>query len=109
MALPHARPGEVIDVRPWGPSLATARTATLIKTDRLEVVRLVMAAGKSIAEHKAPGEITIHCLEGRIALTALGQTCELTAGQLVYLHAAEPHSVACLEDASFLLTILLRP
>ncbi len=109
MAIPHAQPGEVIDVRPLGPALATAKTATLLKTGRVEVVRLVMPAGKEIARHKAPGEITVQCLEGRIAFTALGTTRELTAGDMLYLPAGEPHSVRCVEDASFLLTILLSP
>jgi len=109
MAIPHAKPGDVIDVRPLGAALATTKTSTLFKTERIEVVRLVMAAGKEITQHKAPGEITVHCLEGRIAFTALGKTQELMAGQLLYLGPGEPHSVKCLEDASFLLTILLHP
>jgi hypothetical protein len=92
MAIPPAAPGEVVDVRPWGPSLATTKTNTLLKTGKIEVVRLVMPAGK-IVEHKAPGEITVQCLEGRIAFTALGLTHELTAGQMLYLGAGEPHSV----------------
>lgn len=107
MAIPHAKPGEVIDVRPLGAGLATAKTSTLLKTDKIEIIRLVMLAGKVLAEHKAPGEITVHCLEGKIAFTAIDQTRELTAGELVFLPAGEPHTVQCLEDASFLLTILL--
>ena len=107
MAIRHAQRGEVIDVRPLGSALATAKTCTLLKTEKVEIIRLVMAAGKVLAEHKARGEITLHCLEGRIAFTALGQTNELTAGQLMYLTAGEPHSVQCLENTSFLLTILL--
>lgn len=108
MAIPHAKPGDVIDIRPLGSTLPTAKTTTLFKTGKVEAVRLVMAAGKEIAEHRAPGEITVQCLEGRIAFTALGKTQELTAGQLVYLGPGEPHSVRCIEDASFLLTILLH-
>ena len=107
MAVSHAQPSEVIDVRPLGEGLATAKTSTLLKTEKVEIIRLVMAGGKVLAEHKAPGEITVHCLEGKLAFTALGQTHELTAGQLLYLPAGEPHSVTCLEGASFLLTILL--
>jgi quercetin dioxygenase-like cupin family protein len=106
MAIPHAQPGEVIDVRPFGSGLAAAKTTTLLKTDKVEIIRLVMAAGKALAEHKARGEITVQCLEGKLAFTALGRTHELTAGQLLYLPAGEPHAVQCLEDASFLLTIL---
>ncbi|WP_439629420.1 cupin domain-containing protein [Gemmata sp.] len=107
MAVAHARPGEVIDVRPLGPALATASTGTLLKTEKVEVIRLVMAAGKALAEHKARGEITVQCLEGKIAFTALGRTHDLAAGQMLYLPAGEPHSVRCLEDASLLLTVVL--
>jgi quercetin dioxygenase-like cupin family protein len=107
MAIMHAKPGEAVDVRPLGSALADAVTTTLVKTAAMEVVRMVMQAGKEISEHKAPGEILVQCLEGQIAFTALGKTQELKAGQLLYLSAEEPHSVKCIEDASFLLTILL--
>jgi quercetin dioxygenase-like cupin family protein len=108
MAVSHLRPGEVADVRPLGAALAETKTQTLLKTERLEVVRIVMQAGKTISEHRAPGEIIVHCLEGRVTFTALGVTRELKAGQLMYLGASEPHSVSCLEDASFLLTLDLK-
>lgn len=108
MALEHASPNEVVDVRPFGEALADSKTRTLFKTKNLEVVRLVMPAGKEISEHQAPGEITVQCLEGKIKFTALGKTKVLEAGQMLYLDAEEPHSVKCVEDASFLLTILLN-
>ena len=108
MALTHARPGEVVDVRPFGAELANSKTATLFKTNKVEVVRIVMKAGKEISEHEAPGEIIVQCLEGKIGFTALGNSRELKPGQLLYLNAGEPHSVRCIEDASFLLTILLN-
>jgi quercetin dioxygenase-like cupin family protein len=106
MAIPHAKPGEVIDVRPYGASLSAATTTTLVKADKLEVVRLVLAAGKEISQHQARGEITVHCLEGKVAFTAQGQTHELTAGQMLYLDAQAPHSLRCLEGASLLLTLV---
>ena len=108
MAIHHASPGEVVDVRPLGAALANAKTRTLFKTENVEIVRIVMPAGKEISEHEAPGEIIVQCLEGRIAFTALDKTEELEPGQLLYLAAEEPHSVKCVEDASFLLTILLN-
>lgn len=108
MAIPNAHPGEVIDVRPLGAGLATAKTSTLLKTEKIEIIRLVMAAGKVLTEHKASGEITVHCLEGKIGFTALGQSQELTAGQLACLPAGEPHSVKCVENAFFLLIILTQ-
>ncbi len=108
MAIPHANPGEVIDVRPLGAALTSTKTATLLKTDKLEVVRMVMPTGKEIAEHSAPREITVQCLEGRIAFTALGNTHELSAGQMLFLTAGVPHSLKCIENASFLLTIIFQ-
>ncbi|MCX8138792.1 MAG: cupin domain-containing protein, partial [Gemmataceae bacterium] len=78
-----------------------------IKTARLEVIRLVLPAGKEIPPHKVAGEITVHCLEGRVAFTALGRTQELAAGQMLYLPGHELPSLRGLEDASVLVTILL--
>src|SRR5262249_26776350 len=107
MAIPHAEPGEVVDVRPLGSALASSKTATLLRADQVEVRRLVVPAGKEIAEHKAKGEIVVHCLEGKVAYTAFGKTHNLEARKLLYLPKGEPHSGKGVEDASLLLTILL--
>lgn len=106
MAIPHAAPGQTIDVRPLGPALAGTKTSALLKTDRLEVIRLVVPAGKQIPSHKVAGEITVQCLEGRVAFTALGETHELEAGQMLYLTGGADHALEGLEDASVLVTIL---
>jgi quercetin dioxygenase-like cupin family protein len=107
MAIPHAKPGEVVDVRPLGSALGSAQTKTLVRSGQVEVIRLVVPAGKEIEEHKAKGEIVVHCLEGRVAFTAFGKTQNLEAGKLLYLPTGEPHSVKGIEGASLLLTILL--
>ena len=108
MAIPHAKPGEVIDIRPLGSELANARTTVLAKTETLEIIRLVIPSGKDIPEHKARGEITVQCLEGRVAFTVGETTRELEAGQLLYLPSGEPHSLHGMEDSSVLVTILLH-
>jgi quercetin dioxygenase-like cupin family protein len=107
MSILPAKPGDIIDLRPLGRALATAKTTTLVKTADLELIQLGLPAGKEIPTHKAPGEITVQCLEGRVAFTAEGKTQELTAGQLLYLAAGERHAVRGFEDSSLLLTILL--
>lgn len=107
MAIAHAASGEIVDAGPLGAALASAETRTLVKTKAFEVIRLVIHAGKEIPTHKAPNEITVQCLEGRVALTAEGKTHELTAGKLVYLAAGEPHAVKGIEDSSILVTLLL--
>ena len=107
MAIPHAKPGEVVDVRPLGSALASAQTKPLFRAEQVEAVRLVVPAGKEFKEHKAKGEIVVQCLEGRVAFTAFGKAQNLEAGKLLYLPTGEPHSVKGVEDASLLLTILL--
>lgn len=108
MAIPHAKPGEVIDIRPLGSELAHARTTVLAKTETLEIIRLVIPSGKDIPEHKARGEITVQCLEGRVAFSVGETTRELEAGQLLYLPSGEPHSLHGMEDSSVLVMILLH-
>ena len=48
MAIPHAKPGEVVDVRPLGAALSAANSWTIVKTDALEVIRIVLPAGKEV-------------------------------------------------------------
>ena len=83
-------------------------TAALVKSSTLEVLRLVVPAGKDVPEHKAPGDITVQCLEGEVDFTAEGKTQRLQPGQLLYLAAGSPHSLHGVQDASVLVTILLH-
>jgi quercetin dioxygenase-like cupin family protein len=73
----------------------------------LELIRLILPAGKAIPTHKAPGEITVQCLEGHVVFTATGKTQHLSAGELLYLSAEQPHAVEAIEDSSLLVTMLL--
>ncbi|MEX1027616.1 MAG: cupin domain-containing protein [Candidatus Paceibacterota bacterium] len=107
MAINHANSAEVIHLQPLGSKIGSTKTYTLFKTDVMEAIRLVLPAGKQIAEHKAPGEITVYCLEGRVKFTSEGKTNELVAGDLLYLSAADPHAVEAMKDSSVLVTILL--
>jgi quercetin dioxygenase-like cupin family protein len=108
MAIEHALPGQAIDVRPFEGDLSTQRTIALFKSADLEVMRLVLLAGKSLPPHKVPGEITVHCIEGSLNVTAEGAGHVLRAGQLLYLSANVVHGVTALEDASALVTVALK-
>ena len=108
MAIPHARSGEAVDVRPLGAELRSTRTTALFKTDDLEVMRLVLPAGKSLPPHQVAGEITIHCIEGVIDVTHDGGTTRLEAGHLVYLARNVVHDVVAVEDATALVTVALH-
>lgn len=107
MAIPHAAPGQIIDIRPLGDKIKQSLTTTLVKTNTLEIIRLVLPAGKEIPHHQVTGEITVQCLEGTVGFSVGGQTKVLQAGQLLYLSGAELHALKGIEDSSVLVTILL--
>lgn len=105
MGLHHAKAGEVVDLRPLGNNLKDAKTAAIIKAESFEAIRLVVLAGREIPSHEVSGNITLHCLEGRVSLGLNDSEIELSAGDWVYLDGGEAHSVKGIEDSSILLTI----
>lgn len=109
MALVHAQPLDVISVRPLAVQLRDVKTHSLLKTGKLQLMRLVLAAGQNVPEHQVPGEITIHCLEGEAAVSTPGRSSTLKAGDLMALPGGEPHALKAITAASLLVTILLNP
>lgn len=107
MSLQHLKPGEPVSIL-LGTNLPTSQTTTLVKTKELEVIRLVLRAGKQIPSHQVAGPITVQCLEGRVEFSAQGKAQVLVAGQLLYLNANQPHALLGLTDAAVLVTILLK-
>jgi quercetin dioxygenase-like cupin family protein len=108
MAIPHAQPGDVVSVRPLGPTLESTRTHALFKSADLEVIRVVVSAGSEIPPHAVTGDITLQCIEGRIAFSCGAGVRELAAGELIQVAGQDLHSLRGLEDASLLLTIALK-
>jgi len=108
MAINHSLSGEAVNVLPLGEKLPVEKTAALFKSEDLEVIRLVLAAGKSLPPHKVPGEITIQCIEGKIDVTAEGKSHVLSTGQLLFLSGNLVHGVVAIENSSALVTIALR-
>lgn len=102
-----AQPGERVQIRPA--KLPDSHSTTLVKTEKLHILRLVVSAGKEIPQHSAPGELIVQCLEGRIAFSCLERSQELAGGDLLYVPDSEPHSLTGLEDSVLLLTIFLTP
>lgn len=106
MALHHATPGEIVDVRPLGKELRGSKSATLLRSEHLQVFRVVLPKGEEFSDHAVPGEITVQCLEGSVDFR-IGEdkVQRLTAGALIYLDGGQPHALKALEDASVLVTI----
>ena len=109
MAILHAHPGQAIDIHPLGADLPNARSTALFKSAELEVMRIILLAGKTVPPHGVPGEITLQALEGSIEISYDNTVQRLEAGQLLFLPGGVVHSLRALVDASALLTIVLKP
>jgi quercetin dioxygenase-like cupin family protein len=109
MALPHALPGQPVDIAPLGPALSRAVSHAILKTRALALMRLVLPRGKALPPHCVYGELTLLCLEGAVAVEAGGHTCELRAWQFVLLPARQQYALRALEDTSLLMTVQLPP
>lgn len=108
MALKHARPEEVVDLRPLGAALEGAKTSALVRTSAFEAIRLIVPAGAELPPHKVSGQITLHCLEGHVQLGTSKAVLDLQTGDWVYLEGGEMHWPKGLEPSSLLLTILFK-
>jgi quercetin dioxygenase-like cupin family protein len=109
MALQHAASGERIRLNRDEDDIANFTSVALIKTDHMELIRLVLPTDKPLPEHRVEGEMTLLCLEGEVAFDAHGRTTILQPNEMVYLAGGEPHTVRATKDAVALLTILLHP
>lgn len=107
MALPHQTTGRPMDIAPLGDKLVGTKTQALLKSEQLELVRVVLRAGQHLPEHHVDGEITFACIEGMFEFTSSAGNHRIGPGQLIHLARDEPHAVHAVEDASALLTICL--
>lgn len=108
MAIHHASSGELIDIRPLNCDLRSAITKTLYKSNRLEVFRMILLAGKEMPAHQVAGEITVQCLEGHIEFRFSQTSRSMREGDLICLAGGENHALKAVEDSSVLVTILLH-
>lgn len=108
MALPHAKLLDVINVAPLGEQLDGQVSTSLIKTDRIQLLHLVLAPHQDMAQHHVDDECTIHCLEGEVEIVMGLGVRQLRPGNVVVLPAKERHSVRARSRAAILVTLLLN-
>ncbi len=108
MALPHAQPLDILNVAPLGPRLHQAVSTSLLKTERLQLLHLVLPAHRDHPTHHVDGECTLHCPEGIVEVVMPGGVRRLHAGQVVVLPARQPHALRARTDAALLVTLLLQ-
>lgn len=97
---------EVVSQFPPDPeSAARHRAEILVKSDTLRIVLVTALSGGRLHDHSAPGPITIHVFEGAFAVNADGGSQVVSADEVVVMAPGVEHSVECVEDGAFLLTI----
>jgi quercetin dioxygenase-like cupin family protein len=109
MALQHAVSGERIALSRADDDIANLTSIALVKTEHMELIRLLLPKGKALPEHRVEGEMTLLCLSGELAFDAHGRTTVLHPTEMIFLAGGEPHAVRANEDSVALLTILLGP
>jgi len=107
MSLPHLSSGEIASVLPLDKQFGQTPSAALFKEDRLEVMRMVLPAGKHVASHAVAGPLTVQCLEGEVDIGMQGGHRRLLQGDLLYLAAGATHDVTAITNASLLVTVVL--
>jgi quercetin dioxygenase-like cupin family protein len=65
---------------------------------------IALCAGQSLAEHRNPGEATVHVLSGRVRLVAGQHSWDGRRGDLLIVPQL-PHSLEAVEDSAVLLTV----
>lgn len=108
MALPHAHPLDVINVAPMGDALDGQVSTSLIKTDRIQLLHLVLAPHQDQPQHHVDDECTIHCLEGEVEVVMGAGVRKLRAGNVIVLPPKQQHSLRARRTSAVLVTLLLH-
>ena len=108
MALPHASHLDVINVAPLGEALTGTVSTSLIKTDRIQLLHLVLAPHQDQPQHHVDDECTIHCLEGEVELVMGSGVRKLRPGNVVVLPAGQQHALRARRESAVLVTLLLH-
>ena len=107
MAIAHAISGEVLDLLTPGTHTTPDKTLALFKARDLEVMRVVLPAGKRVPDHDVPGSITLQCLRGKVDLLLPDRTSALQAGQFAYVAGGVAHGLYAQQDCELLVTIAI--
>lgn len=95
--------GDLIDLHDIGTDDAP-KPKVLIQTEPFNVLRLIIAAGKTVPEHHAAKEITVQCVVGKLEFNTMGKTLVMTPGKMLFLPPGERHSLHAIEDSVVLVT-----
>lgn len=108
MALPHAQHMDIINVAPLGEQLHGTVSTSLIKTNRIQLLHLVLGPHQDLPMHHVDDECTIHCLEGDVEVVTGSGVRRLKGGNVVVLEARQQHALRARAESAVLVTLLLH-
>jgi quercetin dioxygenase-like cupin family protein len=109
MSVVHARSGDLLELDPDPAAQGRAGAVAMVRDDRLEVMRWMLPAGRSVPEYLACGPATIHCVRPDVRLALRHGEHRLGPGAMVYLAAGSRHALRAEADSVLLVTMVLVP
>ena len=105
MAITHASSGQVVNHGDL--DMHAEETCALLKARDVEIMWLVLPAGKRVPSHAVSTSMTLQCMRGRIEVHLDGHVKLLEAGQVMYLAGRMLHGLHALEESRVLMTLVL--
>lgn len=102
----HVKSGEIINLNTLKDGMSEHSTFALVKTEDMEVIRMVLPRGKDVMEHSVEGEISVQCLRGNVIFQVGDDAIELSENDWFYLEGGEPYAFHAKEETVLLVTIL---
>ena len=78
---------------------------TLFRTANLRIVLMIVNRGTQLPDHHVDGALTIQTLDGRVTVSLLGSSLELSSGCVLAIERGLRHALVAIEESAILLTI----
>lgn len=93
--------GDLISVNPG----ATV-SRTVMTSENLRVVLFSFDTGEELSEHTAAMPVFIYVMDGKLDISASGETNRLVPGSFLALTTREPHTVVAVEPTRMVLGMM---
>jgi quercetin dioxygenase-like cupin family protein len=108
-----AGPTQLIDLAEAAAALAAEphgateghRQIAVVRRGPVTVILFVFEPGGVMPEHRAPGDVLLHVLSGRLEVTLADEVVTLVGGQVLAIAPDLPHAVRALARTDMLLTV----
>lgn len=106
MSYGNAQSGEPINLQTLREELQRDASYALIKTNKMEIIGMVLPQRKSVEQHSMENEISVLCLKGDFLFNIDGKAYELGNDDWLYLEKGKYFSYSVKADTILLITIV---